>query len=80
MVMEYISGGELFDYILNHGKVQINFFTILSMIAQPFSKEGYFHTSVIVGESLFMYQYTGFMVLFRFLKNSLDLSFVFKSA
>ena len=23
MVMEYISGGELFDYILKHGKVRI---------------------------------------------------------
>ena len=24
MVMEYISGGELFDYILNHGKVFVS--------------------------------------------------------
>ena len=23
MVMEYVSGGELFDYILKHGKVSI---------------------------------------------------------
>ena len=32
MVMEYISGGELFDYILNHGKVVMSIGTLLSLL------------------------------------------------
>ena len=28
MVMEYVSGGELFDYIVKHGKVRFSFFRI----------------------------------------------------
>ena len=29
MVMEYVSGGELFDYILNHGKVLYSYQSLL---------------------------------------------------
>ena len=31
MVMEYVSGGELFDYILNHGKVSTLFYNYFSL-------------------------------------------------
>jgi hypothetical protein len=31
MIMEYVSGGELFEYILKHGKVTYKFFQCLKI-------------------------------------------------
>ena len=35
MVMEYVAGGELFDYIVKHGKVILQSFIIIGMQTTP---------------------------------------------